>query len=137
MTPLGGGIYEYTLTTPGSYNWKAVVTGTWDSISSDNRSVGTANWAFSFSAGQEADLYVNAFAGTAMVEITTVPEPSTLALLGCGLAAGFLPPTPQAVRFARNFLAQAPPWRGFFLRPADLLAKQQEARLAKDQSGRR
>jgi len=89
MTPLGGGIYEYTLTTPGSYNWKAVVTGTWDSISSDNRSVGTANWAFSFSAGQEAELYVNAFAGTAMVEITTVPEPSTLALLGCGLAVGF------------------------------------------------
>jgi hypothetical protein len=36
---------------------------------------------------EQANLYVNAFAGTAMIEM--VPEPSTLALLGCGLAAGF------------------------------------------------
>jgi hypothetical protein len=87
MTPLGGGIYEYTLTTPGTWNWKPVVTGTWDSISWDNRSVGTANWQFTVGVGEEADLYVNAFAGTARIDI--VPEPSTLALLGCGLAAGF------------------------------------------------
>ena len=87
MTPLGGGIYEYTLTTPGTWNWKAVVTGTptWDSISWDNRSVGTANWQFTVPDGEKAILSVNAFAGTARVDI--VPEPSTLALLG--LAAGF------------------------------------------------
>jgi hypothetical protein len=87
MAPLGGGIYEYTLTKPGTWNWKAVVTGssTWDSISWDNRSVGTANWQFTIGAGEEANLYVNAFAGTAKIEIVTVPEPSTLALLGAGL----------------------------------------------------
>jgi hypothetical protein len=86
MTALGGGIYQYTLTTVGSWNWKPVVTGTptWDSISWDNRSVGTANWAFTINAGEEANLYVNSLAGTAKVEIVAVPEPSTLAL--CALS---------------------------------------------------
>jgi hypothetical protein len=84
MTALGGGIYEYTLTTVGSWNWKPCVTGSWDSISWDNRSVGTANWAFTINAGEEAKLYVNALAGTAKVEIVTVPEPSTMVL--CALS---------------------------------------------------
>jgi len=53
-------------------NWKAVVTGSWDSISSDNRSVGTANWQFTASAGEAADLFVNALAGTAMMGIIMV-----------------------------------------------------------------
>jgi hypothetical protein len=88
MTPLGGGIYEYVVTTPGSWQWKAVVTGTWDSISLDNRSVGTGNWPFTVNPGEAADLYVNALAGTASVTIVPVPEPSVLALLGCGLGAG-------------------------------------------------
>jgi hypothetical protein len=88
MTPLGGGIYEYVVTTPGSWQWKAVVTGTWDSISLDNRSVGTGNWPFTVNPGEAADLYVNALAGTANVTIVAVPEPPVLALLGCGLGAG-------------------------------------------------
>ena len=87
MTAMGGGIYTYQVTTPGSWNWKAVVTGSWDSISWDNRSVGTADWGFTVPAGEKAILSVNAFAGTAMIEI--VPEPSTLALLGCALAGLF------------------------------------------------
>jgi hypothetical protein len=84
MTALGGGIYEYTLSTVGSWNWKPCVTGTWDSISWDNRSIGTANWAFTINAGEAADLYVNALAGTAKVDIVTVPEPTTMAL--CALS---------------------------------------------------
>ena len=90
MTAVGGGIYKYTLTVPGTWDWKPVVTGTptWDSISWDNRSVGTANWQFTLAAGDQANLYVNAFAGTAKVEIVPIPEPSALALLGCGVAAG-------------------------------------------------
>ena len=90
MTSLGGGIYEYTLSTPGSWNWKPVVTGTWDSISWDNRSVGTANWAFTINAGQEANLYVDALNGVAKVDIAAVPEPSTLALLAGTLVTGLL-----------------------------------------------
>ncbi len=87
MIPLGGGIYKYTVATPGTWDWKAVVTGSWDSISLDNRSVGTANWQFTVGALEQANLYVNAFAGTARIEM--VPEPSTLALLGCALAGLF------------------------------------------------
>ena len=89
MTPLGGGVYTYQVTTPGSHAWKAVVTGSWDSISWDNRSVGTADWNFTLGANEVANLFVNAFAGTAKMEIVIVPEPSTLALLGFGVAAGF------------------------------------------------
>lgn len=89
MTALGGGIYKYTLSVPGTWDWKAVVTGSWDSISWDNRSVGTGNWNFTVGAGEVANLYVNALAGTAKVEMVVVPEPSTLALLGCALAGLF------------------------------------------------
>jgi len=84
MMALGGGIYEYQVSTPGTFNWKAVVTGSWDSISWDNRSVGTANWGFTVGVGEVANLYVNALTGVGRVDI--VPEPSTLAILGGGLA---------------------------------------------------
>jgi hypothetical protein len=87
MVSIGGGIYKYTVADVGTWNWKAVVTGSWDSISLDNRSVGTANWEFTVNPGEAANLYVNALAGTAMVEIVAVPEPATLALFALsGLA---------------------------------------------------
>jgi hypothetical protein len=84
MISLGNGIYMHQVATPGTFDWKAVVTGTWDSIGQDNRSVGTGNWNFTVGVGEMANLYVDAFKGVAKVEI--VPEPSTLALLGIGLA---------------------------------------------------
>jgi len=85
MVAQGGGIYMCQVTTPGTWNWKAVVTGSWDSISWDNRSVGTANWEVTVNPGETANLYVDAYAGVARVEI--VPEPTTFALAGLGLAA--------------------------------------------------
>jgi hypothetical protein len=84
MVPLGGGIYECTVSTVGTWNWKPVVTGSWDSISWDNRSVGTANWVVTVNPGEEAHLYVDALKGVAKVDIVAVPEPSTLAL--CALS---------------------------------------------------
>jgi hypothetical protein len=83
MAPQGGGIYKLQATLPpGNYNWKAVVTGSWDSISWDNRSVNTANWGFTTDAVNDTVVFwVNSFAGTAKYDL--VPEPA--ALLGLGL----------------------------------------------------
>ena len=83
MLPQGGGIYRLQATlAPGNYNWKAVVTGSWDSISWDNRSVNTANWGFTVDALNPTVIFsVNALAGTVKYEL--VPEPA--ALLGLGL----------------------------------------------------
>ncbi len=86
MTPEGNGIYKLeAVLPPGSYNWKAVVTGTWDSISWDARSINTANWAFTTDpVNDTAIFWVNAFAGTARIDV--VPEPATvLALALAGL----------------------------------------------------
>lgn len=83
MTPVGGGIYEFSTTlVPGDYKWKAVVSGTWDSISWDQRSVGTADWLFSTDAVNNFVTFrVNALTGVAQI---IVPEPSTIALMGVG-----------------------------------------------------
>jgi len=86
MTPLGGGIYEFSATlAPGDYLWKAVVNGSWDSISWDSRSVGTADWAFTTTvANPTVTFRVDALTGVAQI---IVPEPTTFALAGLGLAA--------------------------------------------------
>ena len=90
MVAQGGGVYKFTaVLPPGTYDWKAVVTGSWDSISWDNRSTNTANWSFTTDAVNNTAVFsVNALAGTARVEV--VPEPATagLVLLGAvGLIA--------------------------------------------------
>ena len=84
MTPIGGGLYEFsTSLAPGDYLWKAVVSGSWDSISFDNRSVGTGDWAFSTDENNNVVTFrVDALQGVAQVIV--VPEPSSLALLGLG-----------------------------------------------------
>lgn len=86
MVSLGGGIYEFSTTlSPGSYLWKAVVSGSWDSISWDSRSVGTADWAFTTDAVNDTVIFrVDSLTGVAQ---TVVPEPTTFALAGLGLAA--------------------------------------------------
>jgi hypothetical protein len=86
MTPIGGGIYEYQQElSDGPHSWKAVATGTWDSISSDSRSINTANYDFNVTGTDNLAVFeVNSLNGT--VSLQLIPEPSTLALLGAGLA---------------------------------------------------
>lgn len=87
MTPQGGGIHSLTVVLPeGNWEWKAVVSGSWDSISWDNRSIATGNWMFSTDAVNDTVIFsVNALAGTARVEV--IPEPASALLL---LAGGLL-----------------------------------------------
>lgn len=74
MVHQGGGIYLYENTglTAGTWQWKAVVTGSWSSISWDGRSVNTQN--MSFEIGSEADvfqLWVDSFNG--VVKVVIIP----------------------------------------------------------------
>jgi len=98
MTDMGCGIYELTLALPSgsapgwtgdptfnTYAWKAVVTGTWDSISEDGRGVNTANALVTVSPGQEkVTFYLDSYTGVVYSEV--IPEPATMVLLGLGLA---------------------------------------------------
>ncbi|UCC62529.1 MAG: alpha-amylase [Anaerolineae bacterium] len=80
MTPLGDG-EQYQLTTaiasPGTYEYKAVKTGTWDAVGADGRSVNAGTVVFgTVEPGQEATFTVDAFAGRVRVEIEPVaPRP--------------------------------------------------------------
>lgn len=88
MNALGGGIYQLSVTlAPGTYQGKAVVSGSWDSISLDTRSINTANWGFTTDAINNTVIFrVDALKGISQVVVTAVPEPATFALAGCGLA---------------------------------------------------
>jgi hypothetical protein len=96
MADLGGGIYKLTLNLPAgggpgwigdplnnTYAWKAVITGSWDSISEDTRGVNTANALVVVSPGMDVvNFYVDAYNGVVRSEV--VPEPATMALMGLG-----------------------------------------------------
>lgn len=85
MVHQGGGVYSYdAYTGPGSFEWKGVETGSWDSISVNGRSVDTANFAFTVGADQFARLSVDSLDGTAQVQILAIPEPASMGLLGVG-----------------------------------------------------
>ncbi len=88
MSDMGGGKYMFDAAglPGGTYYWKAVATGSWDSISWDSRSVNTSDMQFVIDATNTgAELWVDAFAGT--VQVVYTPEPASLALLGLGAFA--------------------------------------------------
>lgn len=85
MTAQGGGVYElaYAIGTPGTYQYKAVDTGSWDAIGTDSRGVNANTWSFTTTVpNQTVDFYVNALNGSIKADVLSVPEPSSLALFG-------------------------------------------------------
>jgi len=76
MTSLGGGMYEVTttITSPGSYQYKAVKTGTWDAIGADGRSVNANTAAFDTTdPDQNVTFMLDALKGRVNVEVEPVP----------------------------------------------------------------
>lgn len=84
MSAMGGGIYMYEATLPpGTYQYKATVSGTWDAIGLSSRNVNSDNYGFDVTAeNPTARMWVDVYDGTVKVDV--VPEPATLALLGLG-----------------------------------------------------
>jgi hypothetical protein len=85
MTAVGGGVYQYQQNlAPGWYQWKAVVTGSWDAIGDDFRGANANTTWFEVTAANPTAVFeVNALAG--IERVYTTPEPATLALLLGGL----------------------------------------------------
>jgi hypothetical protein len=81
MVSMGGGVYEYQQAlAPGWYQWKAVVTGSWDGIGDDFRSLNAnTTWFEVTTADPLAIFQVNA--GTGVIRVDVVPEPGALSLL--------------------------------------------------------
>jgi glycosidase/fibronectin type 3 domain-containing protein len=76
MTDLGGGIYqlETTIASPGSYQYKAVKTGTWDAIGADGRSVNAGTIPFDIiEADQGVLCNVDALAGRVNLAVEAIP----------------------------------------------------------------
>ncbi len=92
MVSQGGGIYKYSQTlSPGTHQYKAVVTGSWDAIGADNRSVNAASLTFNTTEESPvATFWVNAINGTVKVTTAPVPEPSSTALISVAFAGLFL-----------------------------------------------
>jgi hypothetical protein len=87
MLAQGGGIYKVSvLLDPGTYQYKPVVTGAWDSIGIDGRSINTANMSITTTDSQVVDFYVDALGGTVKAEVaSTSGSVSVLAPNGGGL----------------------------------------------------
>ena len=84
MVAQGGGIYKYQqVLAPGSYQYKAVFTGTWDAIGIDSRGVNSATLPFTTDAVNDTAIFwVNAATGA--IKLDLVPEPATLGMLLIG-----------------------------------------------------
>ena len=76
MAAAGGGAYELVtaIAVPGSYQFKAVKTGTWDAVGADGRSVNAATAAFETTAAdQQVTFRLDALAGRVQVEVAPAP----------------------------------------------------------------
>jgi|GEM_PF-2515206 len=72
MTSIGGGVYKLSLMlAAGTYEYKPVVTWTWDSISIDGRSINTTNMSITTAETELVDFYVDALAGTVKAEVAS------------------------------------------------------------------
>jgi len=90
MTSLGGGIYYYQANIPvrtTPYQYKAVVTGSWDAIGADARSVNASTVQFNVTAGHtQWGFWVNALTG--VVKARSLPE-SPVAYDGMAIPTDF------------------------------------------------
>ncbi|HPD29386.1 MAG TPA: PEP-CTERM sorting domain-containing protein [Phycisphaerae bacterium] len=84
MVAQGGGIYKYQQTlAPGWYQWKAVVTGSWDAIGDDFRGVNAnTTWFEVTAANPTAVFQVDALTG--IIRVDVVPEPAAVILVLVG-----------------------------------------------------
>ena len=83
----GDGIYAWhaVIATPGSYSWKATLTGTWDAWGSDNRAINSANAGYSTSSANE-DVYFYFDSNTGRVNTTSSPLPVELISFNASVA---------------------------------------------------
>jgi len=81
MADAGDGTFRltYAIPAPGTYEYKAVATGTWDAVGADGRNVNAGTLLFTtVEAGQHATFFVNPSTGAAYVEleeVQPVPKP--------------------------------------------------------------
>jgi hypothetical protein len=78
MSAIGGGQYQLatSMANPGTYQYKAVKTGTWDAIGADGRSVNAGTATFTtLVASQQVTFTVDALAGREQVEVEYVQPP--------------------------------------------------------------
>ena len=83
MTSVGGGIYMLTANNlaAGTYEWKSVLTGSWDAISGDTRSINAGNSSFTTTeTDNDVTIYLDAVNGVVKTEV--IPEPATFGLIG-------------------------------------------------------
>lgn len=87
MAPIGGGKYQVQADlAPGWYQWKAVVTGSWDAIGNDFRGINADTLWFEVTAAAPTAVFT-VDAPTGIIRVETIPEPATVGLLliGAGL----------------------------------------------------